>query len=279
MASPYPAPGATTGDSGGELSSGDESGDVGDSPAGPEGEAPKSLAELFEKAAAHLQGLVQVASREQLLYLYARYKQVKVGNCNTPKPSFFDFEGKQKWEAWKALGDSSPSQVMQEYIAVVKKLDPNWNPQMTEKKGKEVNAGFGGPVVSSLYQEETIREEDKNIFDYCRENNIDHITKAIRSKKVDVNMKDEEGRALLHWACDRGHKDLVTVLLQYTADINCQRHQIHLGSSSPLSWTVTTAISSFTWPPAIASNYLSHGLCQSWKGLWRSFKPIPSRYR
>ncbi|XP_051854801.1 acyl-CoA-binding domain-containing protein 6 isoform X3 [Antechinus flavipes] len=235
MASPYPAPGTTTGDSGGELSSGDESGDVGDSPPGLEGEAPRNLVELFEKAAAHLQGLVQVASREQLLYLYARYKQVKVGNCNTPKPSFFDFEGKQKWEAWKALGDSSPSQAMQEYIAMVKKLDPNWNPQIPEKKGKEVNTGFGGPVVSSLYQEETIREEDKNIFDYCRENNIDHITKAIRSKKVDVNMKDEEGRALLHWACDRGHKDLVTVLLQYTADINCQlQHPVPRSKSRQL---------------------------------------------
>ncbi|XP_068921540.1 acyl-CoA-binding domain-containing protein 6 isoform X2 [Petaurus breviceps papuanus] len=221
MASLYPAPGATTGDSGGELSSGDESGDVGDSPAGPDGEAPKSLVELFEKAAAHLQGLVQVASREQLLYLYARYKQVKVGNCNTPKPSFFDFEGKQKWEAWKALGDSSPSQAMQEYIAVVKKLDPNWNPQMAEKKGKEVNAGFGGPVVSSLYQEETIREEDKNIFDYCRENNIDHITKAIRSKKVDVNMKDEEdneGQTALHYASACEFLDIVELLLKCGAD-------------------------------------------------------------
>lgn len=37
-----------------------------------------------------------------------------------------------------------------------------------------------------------IREEDKNIFDYCRENNIDHVTKVIKSKNVDVNMKDEE---------------------------------------------------------------------------------------
>ena len=91
-----PALGATTGDSGGELNSGDDSRDV-ESLQSPEIEASRSLAELFEKAAAHLQGLVQVASREQLLYLYARYKQVKVGNCNTPKPSFFDFEGKQKW--------------------------------------------------------------------------------------------------------------------------------------------------------------------------------------
>ncbi|XP_037681166.1 acyl-CoA-binding domain-containing protein 6 isoform X1 [Choloepus didactylus] len=225
MASSFLPTGATTGDSGGELSSEEDSGDVGDSLQSPEVEASRSLTELFEKAAVHLQSLIQVASREQLLYLYARYKQVKIGNCNTPKPSFFDFEGKQKWEAWKALGDSSPSQAMREYIAVVKKLDPGWNPQTPEKKGKEANTGFGGPVVSCLYHEETIREEDKNIFDYCRENNIDHITKAITSKKVDVNMKDEEGRALLHWACDRGHKELVTVLLRYGADINCQDNE------------------------------------------------------
>ena len=76
MASPFLPAGATTGDSGGELSSGDDSGDV-ESLQSPETEASGSLTELFEKAAAHLQGLVQVASREQLLYLYARSKQVK----------------------------------------------------------------------------------------------------------------------------------------------------------------------------------------------------------
>lgn len=82
MASSFLPAGATTGDSGGELSSGDDSGEV-EFPHSPEIEESSCLAELFEKAAAHLQGLIQVASREQLLYLYARYKQVKVGNCNT----------------------------------------------------------------------------------------------------------------------------------------------------------------------------------------------------
>ncbi|XP_055964127.1 acyl-CoA-binding domain-containing protein 6 [Sorex fumeus] len=218
MASPFPPAGAGPGDSGGELSSGDESGDA-------EVGASRGLAELFEQAAAHLQGLVQVASREQLLYLYARYKQVKVGNCNTPKPGFFDFEGKQKWEAWKALGDTCPDQAMREYVAVVRKLDPAWDPQSPEKKRKEARTGFGGPVISSLYHEEIIREEDKNIFDYCRENNIDRVSKAIKSKSVDVNVKDEEGRTLLHWACDRGHKELVTILLQHRADIHCQDNE------------------------------------------------------
>ncbi|XP_015725268.1 acyl-CoA-binding domain-containing protein 6 isoform X1 [Coturnix japonica] len=207
MASPPLAAG-----SGGEGSSGSPGPDP----------SERQLSELFEQAAERLPALLHGASKEQLLYLYARYKQVKFGTCNTPKPSFFDFEGKQKWEAWKALGDTTPHQAMQEYVATVKKLDPSWNPQTTEKRGKESKTAFGGPVVSSLYQEETIREEDKNIFDYCRENNIDYVTKAIQSKKVDVNVADEEGRALLHWACDRGHKELVSVLLQHAADVNSQ---------------------------------------------------------
>ena len=76
MASSFLPLGATTGDSGGKLSSRDDSGNV-ESLQSWEIEASRSLAELFVKATAHLQGLVQVASREQLLYLYARYKQVK----------------------------------------------------------------------------------------------------------------------------------------------------------------------------------------------------------
>lgn len=73
MASPFSPTGATTGDSGGELSSADDSGDANSLLQSPGG---RGLAELFDKAAEHLQSLVQVASREQLLYLYARYKQV-----------------------------------------------------------------------------------------------------------------------------------------------------------------------------------------------------------
>lgn len=40
-----------------------------------------------------------------------------------------------------------------------------------------------------------------------------------------------QGRALLHWACDRGHKELVSVLLQHKADINGQVSSIFLSFS------------------------------------------------
>lgn len=183
----------------------------------------EELEREFESAADRVRDLVQTASRDQLLYLYARYKQVKVGKCNTSKPSFFDFEGQRKWQAWKQLGDMDAEQAMQEYISLVNVLDPEGTSK--ERRGAEKRTSFGGAAVSSLYQEETIREEDKNIFDYCRENNIDLINKALSSQKVDVNTKDEEGRALLHWACDRGHKELVSILLQHKADINSQDNE------------------------------------------------------
>ncbi|XP_061743977.1 acyl-CoA-binding domain-containing protein 6 isoform X2 [Nerophis ophidion] len=183
----------------------------------------EELVQEFESAADRVADLVQIASRDQLLYLYARFKQVKVGKCNTQKPGFFDFEGQRKWQAWKQLGDMEVEQAMQEYISCVNVLDSEGSQR--ESRGAERRTGFGGAAVSSLYQEETIREEDKNIFDYCRENNIKHITNAITSQKVDVNTKDEEGRALLHWACDRGHKELVAVLLQHKADINNQDNE------------------------------------------------------
>uniref|UniRef100_A0A3B3WC86 Acyl-CoA-binding domain-containing protein 6 n=2 Tax=Poecilia mexicana TaxID=48701 RepID=A0A3B3WC86_9TELE len=144
----------------------------------------------FESAADRVKDLIQTASRDQLLYLYARYKQVKVGKCNTSKPGFFDFEGQRKWQAWKQLGDMQPEQAMQEYISLVNVLDPEGATK--QRRGAERRTGFGGAAVSSLYQEEMIREEDKNIFDYCRENNIEHIRNAISTQKLDVNTKDEE---------------------------------------------------------------------------------------
>uniref|UniRef100_A0A8C6Q9J7 Acyl-CoA-binding domain-containing protein 6 n=1 Tax=Nothobranchius furzeri TaxID=105023 RepID=A0A8C6Q9J7_NOTFU len=184
----------------------------------------EELEQEFESAADRVRDLIQTASRDQLLYLYARFKQVKVGKCNTPKPGFFDFEGQRKWLAWKQLGDMDAEQAMREYITCVNVLDPEGTTK--ERRGAERRTGFGGAAVSSLYQEEeTIREEDKNIFDYCRENNIDHIQKAISSQKLDVNTRDEEGRTLLHWACDRGHKELVSLFLQHKADINSQDNE------------------------------------------------------
>ncbi|XP_041446452.1 acyl-CoA-binding domain-containing protein 6-like isoform X2 [Xenopus laevis] len=92
-----------------------------------------------------------------------------------------------------------------------------------EEPYKEPKTTFGGPVVSCLYKvQETLREEDKDIFDYCRENNISRVSHALSTGIMDVNIADDEGRSLLHWACDRGHTQLVSVVLFHNAHINIQ---------------------------------------------------------
>ncbi|XP_006803331.1 acyl-CoA-binding domain-containing protein 6 [Neolamprologus brichardi] len=186
----------------------------------------EELEREFESAADRVKDLIQTASRDQLLYLYARYKQVKVGKCNTPKPGFFDFEGQRKWQAWKQLGDMDQEQAMQEYISCVNILDPEGSTKVIpEKEGKNVHTRARLNIQSSLYlfiSPHVLREEDKDIFDYCRDNNIEYITNAITCQNVDVNIRDDEGRALLHWACDRGHKEMVSLLLQLKAEINIQ---------------------------------------------------------
>ena len=59
------------------------------------------MEQIFNSAAAHLQTLVdklpQSTKENDLLYLYARYKQATAGPCDTPKPSFFNVAARKKW--------------------------------------------------------------------------------------------------------------------------------------------------------------------------------------
>ncbi|XP_048458097.1 acyl-CoA-binding domain-containing protein 6 isoform X4 [Rhincodon typus] len=167
--------------------------------------------------------------------------QAKFGKCNIPKPGFFDFEGKQKWEAWKAVGDMTAQQAMQEYIAAVNKLDPEWNPQDSVKESDQ-KLRFGGPVVSSLYQEEMIREEpcyigrvieDIKIWLVCCSNK--KLKSTVRfpfSKKKFAGLcfdhstvcilKDSEGQTALHYASACEFADIVELLLNSGADPTIQ---------------------------------------------------------
>ena len=61
-----------------------------------------------------------------LLKFYARYKQAREGPCNIEKPGFFNFQAKEKWNAWNSLGNMCQERAMQEYIAKLTEIDPEW---------------------------------------------------------------------------------------------------------------------------------------------------------
>ena len=76
----------------------------------------------FLQAADDLKSLPTRPSDEDLLELYAFYKQATVGDCNTERPGMFDMKGKAKWDAWNGKKGLSKGDAENQYVAKVKKL-------------------------------------------------------------------------------------------------------------------------------------------------------------
>jgi len=82
----------------------------------------QALRQVFDHAINELKKL-DYMSDDDKGFFYARYKQATVGN-NPQKesPSFFDFVGKAKWNAWNTCLGMSPDQAAREYIQQASKL-------------------------------------------------------------------------------------------------------------------------------------------------------------
>ncbi|GMT28775.1 hypothetical protein PFISCL1PPCAC_20072, partial [Pristionchus fissidentatus] len=76
----------------------------------------------FEAAAEKVKNLVSSPTNDELLELYALYKQGTMGDNTTPKPGMFDMKGKAKWSAWDAKKGLGQEEAKAQYIALVDKL-------------------------------------------------------------------------------------------------------------------------------------------------------------
>lgn len=171
---------------------------------------------LFEYATNHVKTLVGVLSSDDLLFFYGRYKQSTVGPCNTEKPSFFDFTGKQKWNAWNNIGNMSKECAKDDYIQKLCSIDPGW---LDKASSNKASSNQSWAAVSSMINNETALEDDeKKLVDWIKEDNVPKF-RELASKwsvtEVDsvVQFRDENGLGLIHWAADRGSKDIVKLLL------------------------------------------------------------------
>ncbi|KAG0282450.1 Acyl-CoA-binding domain-containing protein 1 [Linnemannia gamsii] len=73
----------------------------------------------FDAAAAKIKTLTTSPSNEDLLKLYALFKQATVGDNDTARPGTFDFKGKAKWDAWTEKKGLSKEDAEKQYIAFV----------------------------------------------------------------------------------------------------------------------------------------------------------------
>ena len=86
-----------------------------------------SLRERFNIAALVVKTLKKKPSDDEMLKIYALYKQSIVGDCNTSQPGFFNMKEKAKWNAWRGVTGITQQQAMIEYIQMVEVLMEKYN--------------------------------------------------------------------------------------------------------------------------------------------------------
>jgi len=83
----------------------------------------------FEEAVANINEKVnKTLSNEELLDLYALYKQAIVGDCNIDQPGITELKARAKYDAWNSKKGVSQDEAKSQYVELANK--------MIEKHGK-----------------------------------------------------------------------------------------------------------------------------------------------
>jgi diazepam-binding inhibitor (GABA receptor modulator, acyl-CoA-binding protein) len=80
------------------------------------------LKQEFENAVTRSKEFTRRPGNEELLQLYALYKQATEGDVSGERPGGFDFKAIAKYDAWEELKGKAKDQAMKEYISLVEKL-------------------------------------------------------------------------------------------------------------------------------------------------------------
>lgn len=81
-----------------------------------------ALAEEFQAAVDRSKNLTRRPSNEELLDLYALFKQATDGDSSGERPGGFDFKAIAKFDAWAGKKGKTKDEAMDEYVALVQNL-------------------------------------------------------------------------------------------------------------------------------------------------------------
>lgn len=84
------------------------------------------VSQLFEEKAKQVNELPSKPDTDEMLKLYALYKQATVGDNNKEKPGIFNMKDRYKWDAWEEQKGKSQEDAEKEYIAFVEELQKKY---------------------------------------------------------------------------------------------------------------------------------------------------------
>jgi len=80
------------------------------------------FAARFEDAQVRVKKLSKTPSNDDLLALYALYKQATAGDVSGSRPGMLDIKGRAKFDAWSGKKGVSKDDAMKQYVALVDRL-------------------------------------------------------------------------------------------------------------------------------------------------------------
>ena len=80
------------------------------------------LNEKFEQAAVDVKTLTSRPSNEDMLALYANFKQASKGDVSGKRPGMLDMINRAKYDAWAELKGTTADNAKQNYIDTVNRL-------------------------------------------------------------------------------------------------------------------------------------------------------------
>lgn len=161
---------------------------------------------LFNEATNHVRKITSNLDNNKLLELYGLFKQGTEGNCEIPKPSWYDGKGRKKWEAWKKLESMPSDQAKEKYISLVQKYDPEWSCE--PPTGNFGTKDLWVAVSSLRYSPEPdLVHNELSLLDAARENCGYRVGQLLKTHPELTSERDEDGLTALHWASDRDATD------------------------------------------------------------------------
>ncbi len=86
-----------------------------------------SLIDDFNSAVSKSKELTKRPSNEELLDLYALFKQATEGDVSGERPGGFDFKSIAKFDAWASKKGIAKDKAMEDYILLVSKLQESYS--------------------------------------------------------------------------------------------------------------------------------------------------------
>lgn len=81
-----------------------------------------ALADDFQSAQTRVKALKSTPAPDELLELYALYKQATAGDAKGDRPGMLDFKGRAKFDAWAGKKSLTADAAMTAYVGLVDSL-------------------------------------------------------------------------------------------------------------------------------------------------------------